>query len=58
MVTGAYDAVEAAKNLTNRELENMKLSFTEACHIVPFSLGSFSESEVSRVSLSGIVEWY
>lgn len=39
MITGDYNAVKAAKNkdFTDEDLKNMKLNYTEACHIVPFS---------------------
>ena len=48
MVTGSYDSVEALKkDFTDRQLENMVITYTEACHIILFSLGSFHESEVS-----------
>ena len=47
VVTSYYDSVEALKDFTARQLENMGLMYTEGCHIVLFSLGSFPESEVN-----------
>ena len=41
--TISVEALE--KNLTARQFGGMD-AFTEACHIVPFSFGSFSESAV------------
>jgi len=37
---------------TPTQLENMGTMYTEACHIIPFSLGFFRESEVSWASES------
>ena len=44
MVTSAYD-IKVALKLSDIE-NDIKIDFTKLCHIIPFSIGAFSEDEV------------
>ena len=46
MISGAYDTKEWLKLPVN-ERPNVARARTELAHIIPFSLGSFSEAQVS-----------
>ncbi|KAF8470753.1 hypothetical protein BDZ91DRAFT_549653 [Kalaharituber pfeilii] len=53
VVTGFYDAGEAEKmDFTESELNTMMLEYTKVCHIIPFSLGAFSESGLRNSAMS------
>lgn len=55
VITGAYDNDEAQKHLTLSERERIGTAYTVAAHIIPFSLGNFSETEVNLLSVHCVV---
>jgi hypothetical protein len=52
VVTGVYDFVEARRRFSKEERKRMTTERTECAHIIPFSFGSFAESQVAYSLLS------
>jgi hypothetical protein len=46
VISGYYDMNQAIESMTVSELDNIVTADTDAAHIIPFSLGTFAESEV------------
>ena len=51
ILTGIYDSIMAAKLLSDAEKQNVRTGPTEAAHIIPFSLATFTEQEVLSPSI-------
>jgi len=47
VLTGLYDLKKAVKNLSKDDRKRNATTKTEAAHIIPFSIGSFTDTEVS-----------
>jgi len=45
VISGYYDAIIAIESMTASDLDNTVTADTDAAHIIPFSLGTFAESE-------------
>lgn len=51
LATGMYDT-NAPSEIVSEEMEEVQTAFTECAHIIPFSFGDFTESQVAHSLLS------
>lgn len=51
LVTGMYD-LDAPSEILSEELEEVYSAFTECAHIIPFSFGDFTKTQVAHSLLS------
>jgi hypothetical protein len=56
VISGYYDVNKAMESMTASEFNSTATFETEAAHIIPFSLGTFAESEVWLFPLNCV--WY
>ena len=55
ILTGFYDSTMALEQLSDEERQSVYSMHTEAAHIIPFSLASFTERDVLDIPLHTIL---
>jgi len=51
LITGMCDT-DAPSEILSEEVEEVRMAYTECAHIIPFSFGGFTESQVAHSVLS------
>ena len=51
LLTGTYDT-NAPSEILSEEIEEVQMTYTECAHIIPFSFGDFTETQVAHSLLS------